>query len=119
MKPKSFAVAACFVLLTTGSSFTITNRAAIADKFPSTCLPYNAPPKHHPVDTPCGPSGEPATEESRKQDVAKNNLCASGTPVLVTVSTFDDLQQAAQDKAFPSAINMSLTRSRCPRIARS
>jgi hypothetical protein len=77
MQARSFAVAACFVLLTTSSALTMTNRAAIADQFPSNCLPYNAKPKQHPVDTQCGPSGDPVTEESRKQDVAKNNLCAS------------------------------------------
>jgi hypothetical protein len=98
MKPTCFAIAAWLVLLTSDSAITTANRAAIADKFPSDCLPFNAPSKHHPVDAQCGPSGEPITEESRKQDVAKNNLCASGTPVLVTAATFDDLQKAAQDK---------------------
>ena len=100
MKRKPYlCIAACLLILVASTLLTHGRTATQPDDlFTLQCTPFNAPSKHHPVDTQCGPSGEPATEESRKQDVAKNNLCASGAPVLVTVGTFDDLQQAAQDK---------------------
>jgi hypothetical protein len=92
-------IGSCFFLLMVSSVLTPRGAARQPDDlFTLQCTPFNAPSKHHPIDTQCGPSGNPVTEESRKQDVAKNNLCASGPAVLVTVSTFDDLQQAAQDK---------------------
>src|SRR5262249_44656421 len=94
-----FSLCACLLLLVTSGAFNLQGATRSAeDLFPSQCQPFNGPPKHHPIDKNCGLSGEPATEESRKQDVAKNNLCASGAPVLVTVGTLDDLQQAAQAK---------------------
>ena len=100
MKSKLYlCISGCLFLLMASSVLTPGSAASDPDDlFPLQCTPFNAPPKHHPIDTDCGPSGEPTTEESRKQDIAKNNLCASGTPVLVTVPVFDDLQKAAQDK---------------------
>jgi len=94
-----FSLCACVLFLITSNVYQLQGATKTAnDLFPSQCQPFNAPPQHHPIDTNCGLSGEPSTEESRKQDMAKNNLCASDAPVLVTVGTFDDLQQAAQNK---------------------
>jgi len=56
--------------------------------------------KKRPIDAQCGPEGE-GDAANRKQNSAKNNLCASGTAIPITISVFDDLQQAAEEKEMP------------------
>lgn len=55
------------------------------------------------IDKQCGINGDLASNFSpvAKQNIAKNNFCAKGTPVKVTFETFDQLQKAAEDKQIP------------------
>lgn len=55
------------------------------------------------IDKQCGINGDLASNFSpvAKQNIAKNNFCAKGTPVKVTFATFDQLQKAAEAKQIP------------------
>lgn len=66
---------------------------------PGCAVPFPSPTPHA-VDTQCGNEGgafNPGedTPEHRAQNVAKNNVCATGTPSRVTVLTMTKLQQSA------------------------
>ena len=71
--------------------------SAQADKFKAGCpLPFFGIQDHHSIDTVCQNAGEPgddAQAENEKQNRAKNNFCAVGTPALVTKKTFEALQR--------------------------
>jgi hypothetical protein len=72
------------------------------DKFKLACpLPFQNISAHHPIDTDCGPIGDAASDAGKQQNLAKNNLCAPGPPVIIKQSLFDTLQQAVLQKHFP------------------
>ena len=72
------------------------------DLFNTNCRPFVDTPHHHPVDTSCGLDGDPGEPAAtRAQNGAKNNLCAPDPAVPVTISVFDDLQNAVQAKGIP------------------
>lgn len=51
--------------------------------------------------TQCGLDGEGENPPASAQNMTKSNLCASSPAVPVTISVFDDLQQAAEEKEIP------------------
>src|SRR5438552_215307 len=82
MKSKLYlCISGCLFLLMAVSVLTPRGAASEPDDlFPLVCTPFNAPPKHHPVDTQCGPSGDPVTEESSKTDADE---CDSVTAEMI------------------------------------
>jgi hypothetical protein len=59
-------------------------------------LPFNAIEQHHPIDDSCGPDGLGAPNSSQAaQNDAKNNFCASGTPVDVDFDVLHQMQDVA------------------------
>jgi hypothetical protein len=70
--------------------------AASEDAFVPACPlppPLDEIKKHHTIDKSCGPEGKGENEPKKTQNVAKNNLCATGAPVTVTRDVFKTLQQ--------------------------
>lgn len=64
---------------------------------PSCTIPYDAIRKDNlPIDSQCGLNGQTTNPAASAQNAAKNNLCASGQAVPITISVFDDLQDAAE-----------------------
>jgi len=77
---------------------TPTTPQAVIEAAPSSCtLPFDAIKEHHPIDDSCFADGaaEPNTPQSAQND-AKNNFCATGSPVNID---FDVLHQLQQDAA--------------------
>jgi len=73
--------------------------SATGDDFnPGCAVPYGGLQQPRPIDAQCGPAGSADTPASAEQNKAKNNLCASGSAVPLTISAFDELQQAAEEK---------------------
>lgn len=73
---------------------------------PNCAIPFAGIAQHHSIDDNCGARGEvpdppvePNDPAHALQDVAKNNFCATGTPALVTFTTFKKLQQKLDQKA--------------------
>jgi hypothetical protein len=67
---------------------------------PDCTLPFANIAKHHPIDDNCPARGEvpdppvePNDPAHALQNVAKNNFCATGSPVLVTFLSFKKLQE--------------------------
>lgn len=59
-------------------------------------LPFASIAQKQPIDSKCGMSGSPTnTPALAAQDTAKNNFCATGTPVVLTFDAFMTLQSAA------------------------
>src|SRR5947207_2189292 len=60
-------------------------------------LPFASLAKKQPIDSKCGMSGSPKnTPALAAQDTAKNNFCATGTPVVLTFDVYAPLQAAAE-----------------------
>ncbi|MBZ5526767.1 MAG: hypothetical protein LAN71_02535 [Acidobacteriia bacterium] len=73
--------------------------SAAGDNFTPGCpVPYGGIQQQRPIDGQCGLAGAAENPASAAQDKAKNNLCASGSAVPLTISAFDELQQAAEEK---------------------
>ncbi len=85
------------VLLPIVTLLVLTGTLCADDKFTPAC-PLAAIDQKRAIDAQCGPDGmageSPATTA---QNSAKNNLCAAGPAVPVTIGIFDDLQQAAEE----------------------
>src|ERR1700686_4659856 len=57
----------------------------------------------HPIDGNCGIEGSKASDDANHaQNRAKNNFCAQGDPVAVTLADFVDLQTAVDKAGIPS-----------------
>jgi len=75
---------------------------ASADFAPPCPLPFEAVKKHHSIDTTCPkPEGNATGGLRKKANRAKNNFCATGSPVTVTDVTFRKLQTRAKAKHVP------------------
>ena len=61
--------------------------------FTTTCNPYGSSSKAHAIDKTCGMTGDATSPGDQAQDQQKNNLCATGTPHLVTIDDMKNLQQ--------------------------
>src|SRR5205823_2278031 len=73
---------------------------------PHCTLPFQSISKHHPIDDNCAARGEVPDPPVKANDpahalqnLAKNNFCATGTPALVTFTSFKKLQQKLDQKA--------------------
>src|SRR5437016_4272042 len=61
-------------------------------------LPFAAISKKQTIDSKCGLSGSPKnTTALAAQDAAKDNFCATGTPVVLTFDIYPALQAAAEN----------------------
>jgi hypothetical protein len=93
MKAVRFAL---FFLLSLVSTFAFSQPGAACtreDPFPTSCSPFHS--KHHQaIDNVCGPAGDAADPGDATQDKAKNNLCATGSSVEITVDDLKDFQDA-------------------------
>lgn len=70
--------------------------AVAEDAFVPSCSlpsPLDEIKKHHSIDRTCGPEGTGDNQAQKDQNKVKNNLCATGTPVVLTRETFKTLQQ--------------------------
>ena len=72
---------------------------------PNCTLPFQTISKHHTIDDNCAARGEvpdPPVDQNDPahalQNQAKNNFCATGTPALVTFTSFKKLQQKLDAK---------------------
>ena len=72
---------------------------------PNCPIPFASISKHHPIDDNCPGRGEvpdpPVTANDPAhalQNQAKNNFCGTGTPALVTFTSFKKLQQKLDTK---------------------
>lgn len=73
--------------------------SAWAGSFTTGCgpLPFNAIAQSHAVDQSCGINGVFDTPAHKAQNRAKNNFCAKGDPLTMSLDQFVDLQTAAED----------------------
>ena len=90
-------LAAC--LLTTLISMTLQlpkgEVHAQAGGFKPTCtLPFNSKPTPHPIDSACPPAGDAKTNGGKLQNPVKNNLCATGTPIEISLKILENLHKA-------------------------
>ena len=64
---------------------------------PGCTLPFESIKTHRWIDTYCGPEGSAGTDAGKVQNRAKNQFCASGNPVDLSLANFRSLQEAADD----------------------
>lgn len=85
-----------------------------AGRMAITCtLPFNSIAQHHPIDDSCGPdgNGKPGSPQAA-QNNAKNNFCATGTPVDVDFDVLHQMQEVAgQRVTFGSDASLPQDRS--------
>jgi hypothetical protein len=86
---------------------TLTGTARAQD-FPGCTLPFDSIKESHPLDSSCGAEGKTTSDATRIQNTAKNNFCATGSPVSLTFLTFAKLQQAAEDQHVPFGSDQGL-----------
>jgi hypothetical protein len=81
---------------------------------PGCTLPFeNIKGKNLTIDAQCGKDGASAANSaSGKQNEAKNNFCATGTPVGLTFGSFDQLQATATQNQIPFGGSNSLPTDR-------
>jgi hypothetical protein len=72
--------------------------SASAATFDPPCkLPFASIANNQPIDSKCGVAGNAgANQGMRLQDMAKNNFCAKGKPVVLRFSDYPSLQKAAE-----------------------
>src|SRR3990170_1045281 len=103
------AIAAGFVALALVSFVNSTHPvySAPAHAFEPGCpIPYASIAQHRPIDDACDRFGEsstyqPSNQAHRQANAAKNNLCAVGPGVPMTIADFRALMQAAEDAGVP------------------
>lgn len=71
-------------------------------------LPFDAIKQTHAIDSSCEASGTASSGPQAAQNEAKNNFCATGTPVNLNFNNFPQLQQAAESAGIPSGGPSSL-----------
>jgi hypothetical protein len=72
------------------------------DAFKPQCkLPYAAIAKKNAIDVTCPPEGRPSSSAHASEYRAKNNLCAAGPAVVVTLADIIAMQKAAEDAGIP------------------
>ena len=76
--------------------------AVVATAVGSSCtLPFDAIKQAHAIDSSCEAAGTASSGPQSAQNEAKNNFCATGTPVSLNFNNFAQLQQAAQSAGIP------------------
>ncbi len=73
---------------------------------PGCPIPYASITQHRPIDDACNRFGEsatyqPSSQAHRQTNAAKNNLCAVGPAIPLTIADFRALMQAAEDAGVP------------------
>lgn len=72
------------------------------EEFAPTCnLPFQAIARTHPIDKTCGIQGNTKSVTARAQNRAKNNLCATGTAIPVTMADLRSLQNVVGEAGIP------------------
>jgi len=66
-------------------------------KFDSTCNPFGKATVPHTVDDTCAITGDATSPGDKAQDKQKNNLCATGTPTVITIKDLTALQKDVDD----------------------
>src|SRR5882757_1980075 len=61
-------------------------------------LPFDSIKQHHSIDDTCKASGKAIKAPQIQQNQAKNNFCATGTPVNIDFEVLRQLQQDVDDK---------------------
>jgi len=92
-RPASYAAALSLLLLG------VTLSAQDGSPFVAGCPPPYTP-EPHPIDNDCGIEGDATTDAKKLENRAKNNLCATGSPVWVTFVSFKKLQEAVEKPGF-------------------
>src|SRR3990170_4242064 len=103
------AIAAGFVAFALVSFVNSTHPvySAPAHAFEPGCpIPYASIAQHRAIDDACDRFGEsatyqPSSQAHRQSNAAKNNLCAVGPAVPLTIADFRALMQAADDAGIP------------------
>lgn len=76
--------------------------ASAEDRFiPACTLPYATISKHRPIDEICPPEGIPASPQHAAEYRAKNEVCAPGSIVDVTLNDLSNMQKTAEDAGIP------------------
>src|SRR5574337_461918 len=75
---------------------------------PGCTLPFDAIKHAHSIDQTCSPEGSATSAPQAAQNRAKNDFCATGGPVRVTLNTFVQLQTAAEDAGIPFGSGLHL-----------
>ena len=107
---RNLLAASCAVLLLATSFVAHSMEPAQVGKAfkPDCTLVFDAIKKKHPIDESCGPDGDTEGDAHREQNRAKNNFCAEGKALPVTINTFVKLQRAAEDSEIPFGSSNSL-----------
>ena len=66
-------------------------------KFVSACNPFGKATVVHAVDSTCAITGDATSAGDKAQDEQKNNLCAKGTPRMITIKDLTALQKDVDD----------------------
>ena len=84
-----------------------------APAFISCTLPFDSIKQHHPIDDTCSADGsaQPDTPQSAQND-AKNNFCATGTPVDIDFDALHQLQQDASNAGISFGSDSQLPKDR-------
>lgn len=78
-------------------------------------LPFDRLKARHPIDDSCGEEGSSAPDTPQAaQNTAKNDFCASSSPVTLTFQDFIDLQNAAQAAHVSFGSDRQLPKDRTP-----
>jgi len=79
---------------------------------PGCTLPFKDLAEKRPIDSSCSADGGGTTQAKIAESRNKNNFCASGPPVRITLNTLKRLQNAAEHKAIPFGASSSLPADR-------
>jgi len=77
-------------------------------------LPFDAIKQEHQIDSSCDAAGSSTSDAQAAQNEAKNNFCASSTPVKLTFDNFSQLQQAAENAGVSFGSDSQLPDDRTP-----
>jgi len=97
---KFFTVALPFAIV----SMPAAPHAALSQKFQPGCqrLPFPVATQRRPIDDICSKAGNSAPGSPKGlQNTAKNNLCATKAPVILTIADFSSLQEQATQLRVP------------------
>lgn len=100
-----------FSLVVSLVAVTFTGMAA-AQGFPGCTVLFDGIKESHPIDDSCGAEGKTTSDATRLQNTAKNNFCATGSPMNLKFQTFAKLQQAAEDRNIPFGSDQGLPEDR-------
>ncbi|HEV2729614.1 MAG TPA: hypothetical protein VGV15_06245, partial [Terriglobales bacterium] len=77
-------------------------------------LPFDAIKQEHEIDSSCDSAGSSTSDAQAAQNEAKNNFCATSTPVSLNFDNFSQLQQAAENAGVSFGSDSRLPDDRAP-----